>query len=98
MVKIRLKRTGSKFNAKYQIVVADARAPRDGRFIEKIGHYNPQSKELVINEQLKTKWLNHGAKPTETVKTLFKKHQMVANKDEVKKVVIKKVSVSKTIG
>ncbi len=74
MVKLRLKRTGSKFNAKYQIVAANAQAPRDGRFIEKIGYYNPQTKELVINEELKNKFLKQGAQPTDTVKTLFKKY------------------------
>ncbi|MGV2393634.1 UNVERIFIED_CONTAM: 30S ribosomal protein S16 [Campylobacter lari] len=51
MVKIRLKRLGSKFNACYKIVVADARAPRDGRFIEAIGQYNPHTKEFKLNEE-----------------------------------------------
>jgi len=55
MVKLRLKRMGSKFNAFYRIVAADARAPRDGRFIEEIGYYNPHSKETFVNKELRTK-------------------------------------------
>ena len=73
MVKLRLKRMGSKFNAFYRIVAADARAPRDGRFIEEIGYYNPNSKELKIEVAKKDKWLSEGAVPTETVKALFRK-------------------------
>ncbi|SYV97978.1 30S ribosomal protein S16, partial [Mycoplasmopsis edwardii] len=56
MVKIRLKRMGSKFRPVYKIVAADARAPRDGKFIEALGHYNPNSKELVLNRELVDKW------------------------------------------
>lgn len=73
MVKLRLKRMGSKFNAFYRIVVADARAPRDGKFIEEIGIYNPHTKEVRINEELRDKWLSEGAVPSETVKNLFTK-------------------------
>jgi len=73
MVKLRLKRMGSKFNAFYRIVAADARAPRDGRFIEEIGYYNPNSKELKIEVAKKDKWLSQGAVPTDTVKGLFRK-------------------------
>lgn len=73
MLKIRLKIAGKKSKVIYQIVVADARSPRDGRFIEKIGYYNPNSKELVINHQSKEEWLKKGAKPTQTVKNLFNK-------------------------
>lgn len=73
MVKLRLKRMGSKFNAFYRIVVADARAPRDGKFIEEIGTYNPHTKEVRINEEAKSKWLGEGAVPSETVKNLFTK-------------------------
>lgn len=73
MVKIRLKRMGSKFRPVYKIVAADARAPRDGKFIEALGHYNPNSKELVLNRELVDKWLSQGAKPTDTVANLLKK-------------------------
>ncbi len=76
MVKMRLKRQGSKFNAFYKIVVADARAPRDGRFIEVVGFYNPHTKELKLEKELVFKWLNDGAVPTETVKTLLKKDKI----------------------
>lgn len=76
MVKIRLKRMGSKFNAFYRIVAADVKAPRDGRFIEEVGYYNPNSKELKIDKELIFKWLNNGAQPTNTVKNLFKKEKV----------------------
>jgi small subunit ribosomal protein S16 len=55
MVKIRLKRMGSKFNAYYRIIVADQRSPRDGRFIEEIGTYNPHTKNVTIDEEIKEK-------------------------------------------
>ncbi|EGV00233.1 30S ribosomal protein S16 [Mycoplasmopsis columbina] len=74
MVKIRLKRLGSKFNACYKIVAADSRAPRDGRFIEALGQYNPRSKEFALNEEATQKWINEGAQITETVYNLFRKH------------------------
>ncbi|MBN3535011.1 30S ribosomal protein S16 [Mycoplasma procyoni] len=85
MVKIRLKRLGSKFNAFYKVVAADARAPRDGRFIEVLGHYNPNSKELKLNKELVLKWLNNGAVPTETVRTLLKKESLLKTFAESKK-------------
>lgn len=74
MVKIRLKRMGANKKPFYRIVVADSRSPRDGRFIEEIGYYNPVSnpKMVKINEEKAVKWLNTGAQPTETVKNLFK--------------------------
>ncbi|AKF40845.1 30S ribosomal protein S16 [Mycoplasmopsis canis UFG4] len=75
MVKIRLRRMGSKFRPVYKIVAADARAPRDGKFIEALGHYNPNSKELVLNKELVEKWLSQGAKPTDTVANLLKKQK-----------------------
>lgn len=73
-VKIRLKRMGQKKAPFYRVVVADARAPRDGRFIEEIGTYNPnvEPSEIKINEELAQKWLSNGAQPTETVSRLFK--------------------------
>lgn len=72
-VKIRMKRMGSKRNPFYRIVVADARAPRDGRIIEQIGTYNPvqEPKQLVINEELALKWLSEGAQPSDTVRNLL---------------------------
>ena len=73
MVRLRLKRMGSKFNAFYRIVAADARAPRDGKFIEEIGTYNPHTKEVRLNEEIKAKWLGEGAVPSDTVKNLFTK-------------------------
>lgn len=76
MVKIRLKRLGSKFNACYKIVVADARAPRDGRFIEAIGEYNPHSKALRINEEAAIQWIKNGAQLTQTVYNLFKTQKL----------------------
>lgn len=78
-VKIRLKRMGSKKKPFYRIVVADSRAPRDGRFIEEIGYYNPVSepKEIKIDDQKATKWLQTGAQPTDTVKYLLKKNGII---------------------
>lgn len=74
MVKIRLRRMGAKKSPFYRIVVADARSPRDGRFIEEIGYYNPVStpKELKINADRAKAWMQDGAKPTDTVLRLFK--------------------------
>jgi small subunit ribosomal protein S16 len=73
-VKIRLKRMGAKKRPFYRIVVADSRAPRDGRFIEEIGFYNPVSepKEIKIDQEKAQKWLANGAKPTETVRILLR--------------------------
>ncbi|TDV24375.1 small subunit ribosomal protein S16 [Mycoplasmopsis mustelae] len=76
MVKIRLKRMGSKFKPVYKIVAADARAPRDGKFIEALGHYNPNTKEFVLNKEAAVKWLKEGAKPTDTVANLFKANKI----------------------
>lgn len=72
-VKIRLKRIGAKKAPFYRIVVADARSPRDGRQIETVGTYNPLTKpaEVKINEELALKWLQDGAKPSDTVRNLF---------------------------
>ncbi|MBR1628994.1 MAG: 30S ribosomal protein S16 [Lachnospiraceae bacterium] len=73
-VKIRLKRMGKKKHPFYRIVVADARSPRDGRFIEEIGTYDPNKhpSEFKVNEEAAKKWLTNGAKPTETVSRIFK--------------------------
>ena len=74
-VKIRMKRMGSKRNPFYRLVVADSRAPRDGRIIEQVGTYNPISTpaEVKIDEELVMKWLKDGAKPSDTVKNLLSK-------------------------
>lgn len=78
MVKIRLKRNGSKYNPVYKLVAADARAPRDGKFIEVLGWYNPQNKELKIEKDLTLKWLGQGAQPTNVVRRLLKQEQVLA--------------------
>ncbi|WP_124057705.1 30S ribosomal protein S16 [Vaginisenegalia massiliensis] len=72
-VKIRLKRMGSKKAPFYRIVVADARSPRDGRIIEKIGTYNPLTEPatLEVEETLALKWLANGAQPSDTVRNLL---------------------------
>lgn len=72
-VKIRLKRMGAKKSPFYRVVVADSRSPRDGRFIEEIGTYNPLLEQgaVNINEDAALKWLKNGAKPSDTVRNLF---------------------------
>ena len=74
-VKIRLKRMGAKKAPFYRVVVADSRSPRDGRFIEVLGTYNPlvTPAEVKLDEEKAMKWLNNGAIPTDTVKNLFSK-------------------------
>ena len=75
MVKIRLKRMGAKKAPFYRVVVADSRYPRDGRFIEEIGTYNPMTEPAQISidaDKAKT-WIKNGAQPTDTVKILLKK-------------------------
>jgi small subunit ribosomal protein S16 len=74
-VKIRLTRTGRKKLASYRVVIADSEAPRDGRFIERVGTYNPRENpaRFQVDEQLVLRWLRKGAQPTETVKSLLKK-------------------------
>ena len=74
-VKIRLKRMGMKKMPFYRIVVADSRSPRDGRFIEEIGHYDPrqQPAEIKVDNEAAKKWLSNGAQPTDTVRILLKK-------------------------
>ena len=78
-VKIRLRRMGAKKAPFYRIVVADSRYPRDGRFIEEIGTYDPMTEPsaVKINAERAEKWLNDGAQPTDTVKYLLKKNGIV---------------------
>ncbi len=72
-VKIRLKRMGSKKNPFYRMVVADERAPRDGRYIEELGYYNPLTKDLKLDNEKAQQWIGNGAQPTDTVRALLKK-------------------------
>jgi len=75
LVKIRLKRMGAKKKPFYRIVVADERSPRDGRFIEEIGYYDPlkEPSEVKVDAEKAKAWLANGAQPTDTVKKLFEK-------------------------
>ena len=78
-VKMRLRRMGAKKAPFYRVIVADSRSPRDGRFIEEVGYYNPLTEpaEIKIDAEKAKKWLNNGAQPTETVKSLLKKSGIV---------------------
>ncbi len=78
-VKMRLTRMGAKKAPFYRVIVADSRSPRDGRFIEEIGYYNPLTNpaEIKIDAEKAKKWIDNGAQPTETVKSLLKKSGIV---------------------
>ena len=78
-VKMRLRRMGGKKAPFYRIVVADGRCPRDGRFIEEIGYYKPMEKPPVvkIDSEKAKQWIQNGAQPTETVKTLLKQNGII---------------------
>ena len=78
-VKIRLKRIGAKKAPFYRVVVADSRYPRDGRFIEEIGYYNPLTNpvDIKIDAEKAQKWIKNGAQPTETVRSLLKKSEII---------------------
>ena len=78
-VKMRLRRMGAKKAPFYRVIVADSRSPRDGRFIEEIGYYNPLTNpaEIKIDSEKAKKWIANGAQPTETVKSLLKKSGIV---------------------
>ncbi|HEV2954322.1 MAG TPA: 30S ribosomal protein S16 [Candidatus Dormibacteraeota bacterium] len=75
MVKIRLKRMGAKKRPFYRLVVADARSPRDGRFIEQVGYYDPltEPSTVKIDEEKVLSWLNKGAQPSDAARTLLKR-------------------------
>lgn len=79
-VRFRLARFGTKKKPFYRIVVADSRAPRDGRFIEKVGTYNPLSnpQKIVLDREKIIQWYKKGARPTETVKNIFKKEGILS--------------------
>ncbi len=72
-VSLRLTRMGSKKKPFYRVVAVDSRVKRDGKYIEKIGTYNPLNGEQNLNKEIALKWLNNGAQPTRTVKNLFSK-------------------------
>ena len=78
-VKIRLRRMGAKKAPFYRIVVADSRYPRDGRFIEEIGYYDPTTEpsSVRIDAEKAKKWIANGAQPTETVRSIFKKNNVL---------------------
>ena len=86
-VKLRLKRGGSKQRPFYRIVASDARSPRDGRFIDTIGTYNPipENYEVKIDEEKALYWLSNGAQPTDTVRNLLSKNGIMAKHAEAKK-------------
>ena len=87
-VKLRLKRMGSKAKPFYRIVAADSRSPRDGRFLEAIGTYNPVKGEEVvtIDEEKALYWLSKGALPTDTVRSILSKQGIMKKHAESKKV------------
>lgn len=78
-VKIRLRRMGAKRHPIYRVVVADSRFPRDGRFIEEIGTYDPNAEpaKVSIDAEAAKKWIANGAQPTDTVKALLKKNSVI---------------------
>jgi small subunit ribosomal protein S16 len=85
MVKIRLRRIGARSKPAYRIVVVDSRSPRDGAFIEVIGHYNPLTdpETFDIDKEKAAKWLANGAKATETVERLLAKAGVIERKERV---------------
>ena len=86
-VKIRLNRMGAKKNPFYRIVVADSRAPRDGRFIEILGNYDPSQQPAVVNidEEKAIDWMKKGAQPTDTVRNILSKNGTMAKFAEAKR-------------
>ena len=78
-VKMRLRRMGAKRAPFYRVVVADSRYPRDGRFIEEIGYFNPMTEpaEIKLDAEKAKKWIANGAQPTDTVKSLLKKENII---------------------
>ena len=86
MVKLRLKRMGKKGAPFYRIVAADSRSPRDGRFIEQIGTYNPSKTEnkVTLDKELAKKWLSNGAQPTDTVRSILSHEGVLKEMHEAK--------------
>ena len=85
-IKIRLKRMGSKKSPFYRIVVADSRSPRDGRFIETVGTYNPltEPETVTLKEEEIMNWLNNGAQPSDTVRNILSKNGVMKKFHEAK--------------
>lgn len=85
-VKLRLKRMGKKGKPFYRIVAADSRSPRDGRIIESVGTYNPNTEpaQINVNEELAVKWLKNGAQPSDTVRNLLSKQGILKRLHEEK--------------
>jgi len=85
--RIRLRRMGAKKSPFYRLVVADSRYPRDGRFIEELGYYNPSTTPATVNidEEKALKWLASGAKPSDTAKSLLQKQGIMARFAEIRK-------------
>lgn len=85
-VKIRLKRMGSKKRPFYRIVVADSRSPRDGRFIETVGTYNPltEPEQVTLKEEAIMNWLSNGAQPSDTVRNILSKEGVMKKHHEAK--------------
>ena len=79
MVKMRLRRAGAKKQPFYRVIVADERSPRGGRFIDEIGYYNPLTDpaDVKIDAEKATKWIANGAQPTDTVRALLKKSEII---------------------
>ena len=77
MLKLRLKRTGRKGSPSYRLVIMESKSRRDGRPVEEVGYYNPISKQYKFEADKIKKWLNYGAKPTETVSALLKKAEII---------------------
>lgn len=86
MVKLRLKRMGKKGAPFYRIVAADSRSPRDGRFIEQIGTYNPTKAEekVTLDKELAKKWLSNGTQPTDTVRSILSHEGVLKEMHEAK--------------
>ena len=84
MLRIRLRRTGSKNQPSYRIVVADSRKPRDGRFVEYLGHYNHRfdPPEMVMDTEKAQKWISQGAQPSDAVKRIIEKVSMDSGDSE----------------
>jgi len=85
-VKIRLRRTGRKKQPSYRIVIADSRSPRDGKFIEVIGQYNPRQGEQALNLETErvNYWLDNGAQPTDTVRSLLRRAGVLKTRHETR--------------
>ena len=87
MVKIRLNRMGAKRQPFYRVVVADSRSPRDGRFIEIVGNYDPTKNPAIVNidEEKVISWIKNGAQPTDTVRSLLSKQGIMKKVHEMRK-------------